>query len=394
MKKSILWILVIAIAFGLTGCDTLMINPPRETLVPTVYTSIEETSVSASAEVAPSKWASLSMLSSGVVDEVLVKDGDEVSEGQVLVRYKGQEDIQARIASAEYALAEAENALDILNQKAATQLATVQKTLADAQKALKDAQDERYRKNLARVSQATIDQKQSDLIIAKDVLKKAKEEYAKYENRPENDLQRAQAFSAMAAAQQKVDQITYDLNWLLSGPDQNEIDRADAAIVVAEANVADAQREYDLRKNGPDPAELKVANARIEDAKAQLLAAQSALAALELRAPFDGVVSDPQVRLGEYIAFGQPVMQLVDPKTLQIETTDLGETDVTRIKVGDVTVVTFDALPDVSISGKVVNISSKASAGSGVNFKVTIELNTIPEGLRWGMTAFVVIYSS
>ena len=214
------------------------------------------------------------------------------------MRLSGKEEIQARIATAEYSLADAQKALDTLKKNSATQLATAQKTLADAQKALKDAQDERYRKNLARVGQTTIDQKQSDLIIAKDVLKKAKENYADYENKPEDNLQRAQSFSALAAAQQKVDQIQYDLNWLLGGPDKNEVAQADAAIVVAQSKLDDAQRDYNLLKAGPDPVEMKVANTRIANAEAQLAAAQKALAGLELRAPFNGVITSPTVKAG------------------------------------------------------------------------------------------------
>jgi HlyD family secretion protein len=394
MNRTTVGIIILLATILLAGCDMLPGATPQKTPLPPVDSTNEEMSVSASGEVAPEKFAALGMPAAGIVEEVLVKDGDQVSAGQPLVRLSGKEDILARIATAEYTLADAQKALDTLKKNSATQLATAQKTLADAQKALKDAQDERYRKNLARVGQTTIDQKQSDLIIAKDALKKAKENYADYENRPENDLQRAQSFSALAAAQQKVDQIQYDLNWLLGGPDKNEVAQADAAIVVAQSTLDDAQREYDLLKAGPDPVEMKVATTRIANAEAQLAAAQKALAGLELRAPFNGVISFPNVHVGEYLNFGQPAMQLVDPSSLRIETNDLSETDVTRIKVGDQATVTFDALPGVSVPGKVVGIGTKVSSGSGVNFTVTIELSEAPKGLRWGMTAFVVIITS
>jgi HlyD family secretion protein len=393
MKKTFVIIILLSTLL-FAGCDMFPSSTPQKTPLPPVDSLTEEISVSASGEVAPEKFAALGMPAAGIVEEVLVKDGDQVSAGQPLVRLSGKEEILARIATAEYALADAQKALDTLKKNSATQFATSKKTLADAQKALKDAQDERYRKNLARVGQTTIDQKQSDLIIAKDVLKKAKENYAEYENRPENDLQRAQSFSTLAAAQQKVDQIQYDLNWLLGGPDKNEVAQADAAIVVAQSKLDDAQREYDLLKAGPDPVEMKVATTRIANAEAQLAAAQKALAGLELRAPFNGVVSFPNVHAGEYLTFGQPAMQLVDPTSLRIETTDLSETDVTRIKVGDLATVTFDALPGESVTGKVVSIGTKVSSGSGVNFTVTIELSKAPKGLRWGMTAFVVIITS
>lgn len=390
MRKSTLIILMLLIALTLAGCDMFSTATPQKTPPPPDLSDIELT-VSASAEVAPEKWSALSMASTGIVEEVLVKDGDQVTAGQPLVRLSGREEIQSRIAAGEYSLAEAQKALDTLKSNAATQFAQAKKNLADAQKALQDAKDERYRKNLARVGQTTIDQKQSDLIIAQDALKRARERYADFANKPESDVQRAQAFSALAAAQQKVDQIQQDLNWLLAGPNKTEIAQADAEIALAQSKLDDAQREYDLLKEGPNPVDLKVATTRISNAEAQLAAAKKALAGLELRAPFNGVVSNPKVRVGEYLNFGQPALQLVDTSSLRIETTDLSEADVTRIKIGDTVTVTFDALPGVKVPGKVVKISTKAAEGSGVNFTVVIELSQVPEGLRWGMTAFVEI---
>jgi multidrug efflux pump subunit AcrA (membrane-fusion protein) len=59
--------------------------------------------------------------------------------------------------------------------------------------------------------------------------------------------------------------------------------------------------------------------------------------------------------------------------------------------VGDPVKVTFDALPDVTVPGTVARISSKSAQGAGVNYQVEIELDEIPDELRWGMTAFVDI---
>ena len=334
------------------------------------------------------------MPAAGIIGEVLVKDGDKVSPGQPLVRLNGQEDLQARIASAEYALADAQKALDILRKMRRQNLPQPRRLWLMPKRCCKDAKDDRYRKNLARVAQTTIDQKQSDLIIAMDVLKKAKEEYAKYENRSENDLQRAQSFSALAAAQQKVDQIQYDLNWLLGGPDKNESCPGRCRDRGGPTRVADAQREYDLLKDGPDPARPEGSQSADCQRRGPAFCRTEGTDDSGIKRPLQRGGQLPRVHAGEYITFGQPALQLVDPTSLRIETTDLNETDVNRIKVGDIANVTFDALPGVNAIGKVVNIGTKVSAGSGVNFTVTVELSKAPEGLRWGMTAFVVIITS
>jgi multidrug resistance efflux pump len=97
------------------------------------------------------------------------------------------------------------------------------------------------------------------------------------------------------------------------------------------------------------------------------------------------------VSASEFIGAAQPVVQMGDLAGLRVETTDLNEVDVAQVSVGDAAIVTLDALPNVSIDGQVTRIAPKASEGSGVNYTVIIELNDIPEAVRWGMTAFVEI---
>jgi multidrug efflux pump subunit AcrA (membrane-fusion protein) len=64
---------------------------------------------------------------------------------------------------------------------------------------------------------------------------------------------------------------------------------------------------------------------------------------------------------------------------------------VARIQVGDTVKVSFDALPDTVVTGKVREISLKNAVGSGVYYDVFVTLDEVPEGLRWGMSAFVEI---
>jgi multidrug resistance efflux pump len=163
------------------------------------------------------------------------------------------------------------------------------------------------------------------------------------------------------------------------------------AVEVAQANLEKAREDYGLWKEGPDPDDVTVAEARLTNTEAALGAAQAALEDLELRAPFDGTVSELNIRPGEWVNPGEPVLLLADLKNLRIETTDLNEIDAARVNVADPAIVTFDALPAVVIDGVVKSIAPKAAEGSGVNYTAVIEMNEWPETLRWGMTAFVDI---
>jgi multidrug resistance efflux pump len=158
-----------------------------------------------------------------------------------------------------------------------------------------------------------------------------------------------------------------------------------------EAKIEKGLRDYEKYSAGPDPDDVALAEARVANAEAQVAAAKSILSDLLLAAPFDGVISQVYINQSEWVAPGSPVMLIADLGNLQVETTDLGEIDVAKVSVGDRAVVTFDALPDLSLEGRVVSIAPKADEGPGVNFPVLLELNEIPASLRWGMTAFVDI---
>ncbi len=233
--------------------------------------------------------------------------------------------------------------------------------------------------------------RRANLVLARDKLEKASQDFEPYEDKPEDNLTRAAYLSAKAQAEEQYDQSARLLNNLLAGANDLDVAEAEAELGVAQAGLDVAQREYEMLQKGPDPEDVKLAQERLSNAKAQLTAAEAALRDLECLSPFDGTLSVLYVKQSQWIAPGQPVLLLADLGHLRVETTDLNEIDVARLEVGNSAIVTFDALPGVSVKGKVVRIAPKASEGSGVNYTVLVELDEIPQKLRWGMTAFVDI---
>jgi RND family efflux transporter MFP subunit len=136
---------------------------------------------------------------------------------------------------------------------------------------------------------------------------------------------------------------------------------------------------------------IELANASVQQAQASVEIAQANLAQGTLIAPRDGVVASLQVIPGEFVKSDQAVVTLATLNTLQVETTDLSERDITSVHVGDAANIFVEAL-DKNISGKVISISPIAdTVGGDVLFKVTIAPDTQPKGLLWGMTAEVEI---
>lgn len=130
---------------------------------------------------------------------------------------------------------------------------------------------------------------------------------------------------------------------------------------------------------------------KADQSKAVWDSSAASLAQGTLFAPYDGTVVDIQIIPGETVQASQTLLIFADLQHLQIETTDLSERDITRVKIGQSVDVYIEAL-DVTVTGKVIRISPIAeTVGGDVVFPVTIELSEQPTGLLWGMTTEVQI---
>jgi RND family efflux transporter MFP subunit len=130
-------------------------------------------------------------------------------------------------------------------------------------------------------------------------------------------------------------------------------------------------------------AENQVADAEqaVTDLKAQIKAAKIA-------APIDGLVTEVNVMPGFDAPAGAAVV--IDSGTFQI-TTDVVESDLADVKVGQSAAVTLSAI-DADVTGTVSAISPVATTdGSVVSYPVTVTLKTAPPEARSGMSADVTI---
>lgn len=139
------------------------------------------------------------------------------------------------------------------------------------------------------------------------------------------------------------------------------------------------------------PERRQVAHARVEQAQASLEVAQATLAQSTLVAPQDGAVASVHVVPGEYVQQNQVIVTLATLNALQLETTDLTERDITKVKLGAPVDIFVEALNE-NFAGKITGISPKANTvGGDTVFKVTITFDKQPQNLLWGMTAEVAI---
>jgi HlyD family secretion protein len=147
-----------------------------------------------------------------------------------------------------------------------------------------------------------------------------------------------------------------------------------------------------LRLSAPHEV-IEMADASVQRAQASVEIAQAKLAQGTLTAPFDGIVTSLGVIPGEFVPSDQAVVTLATLNALQVETTDLGERDVSNVHIGDPANIFIEAL-NKNINGKVIRISPRANTvGGDVVFTVMIAPDIQPDGLLWGMTAEVEIQS-
>jgi HlyD family secretion protein len=114
-----------------------------------------------------------------------------------------------------------------------------------------------------------------------------------------------------------------------------------------------------------------------------------------LTAPFDGTVASIGVSLGEMVQPGEVVLVMGSLDRMQIETTDLSERDIARVRLGQTAHVQLKAVSD-ELMGHVIAIDPRAgkSEDGDTIFKITIALDQQPSSLRWGMTGDVGIDSN
>jgi len=380
MKIKILFSLLLL--FALAGCSVFSQAAP--TALPTVVLDSGSASpaapqapsggVTASGTVEPAQEAQLASTLSGNVESVSVAVGDQVQAGQALAQLEGEESLQAAVSTARYELVQAQQALADLSTAAETARLQAMQDVVTYQQAVKDAQ--------YALDNFTIPSNQANLDAVaaigkmKQLLDQARLAFEPYKNKPSGDQTRKDLKEALDEAQSDYNTAVRRL--------QYEYD-----LEVAQAQLDKARHDYEVLSAGPDPNKLLLAEARQTNAENQLAAAQAALDQLTISAPFSGVISQVNFHSGEWVVAGQPILRLADVAHLRVETSDLSERDVPRVSLGQPVTVFVKAL-NQNLSGQVSLIAPLADRlGGDVVYKITIELDSIPEALRAGMSVEV-----
>jgi HlyD family secretion protein len=128
-------------------------------------------------------------------------------------------------------------------------------------------------------------------------------------------------------------------------------------------------------------AALDAALANESSARSQVQLASNALEHLAILAPFDGVVSQRFVEVGEMLTPGQPALEVLNPRRLYVSA-PLDEMDIARVRLGLPARVTLDPYPGRSWNGKVTRVAPFVNDVVQQNrtLEIEVELELDPDG--------------
>lgn len=120
--------------------------------------------------------------------------------------------------------------------------------------------------------------------------------------------------------------------------------------------------------------------------------AKNELADYFIKAPFDGVITKVDAKIGEIASPDMPLVTIMSDGVFQIESF-VPEVSIAKIKMGDEAIVTLDAYGDgVLFNAKVISIDPAETIRDGVStYKIKLQFNVADERIKSGMTASVSI---
>ena len=161
-------------------------------------------------------------------------------------------------------------------------------------------------------------------------------------------------------------------------------------IAVAEASLKEKELSLINLKAGADAFNLQSQELAVRQKQNALLDAQEKLADYTVRAPFDGVVASVDVKKGDSVSSGGAIATIITRQ--KIASISLNEVDAAKIKIGQKTTLTFDAITDLTLTGKTVDIDAIGTVSQGVvTYKIKINFDTQDERVKPGMSVSAAI---
>ena len=214
------------------------------------------------------------------------------------------------------------------------------------------------------------------------------------------------AFTLIKTFSDKLSYITNNIYEGNSGLSQTTIDSYKNSANVLSTNIASALETYqtastawnkykaslDLSLAGATKEDITAEQAQVQSAMADVEASRSKLAKSIIFAPFDGIVTKADGKIGEIISPNTSLFSVMSTSTFEIESY-VPEVHIANIKTGNKASVTLDAYgEDVIFNAEVYSVDPAETIKDGVStYKVTLVFSDNDSRIKSGMTASVKI---
>lgn len=396
-------------------------------------------SVTGSGEFIPSDEIELGFQENGQLIALNEKIGDEVQAGDILAQLKISQnpaELSASLTAAQLKVLQEQQNLDQLDQNADVESAQALLALEEAQLGLEELENYADEQALAeqqfRNAESTVEDAQMNLYIVnsspsqsaldiahasllfkekevnelQDEIARAEYQFKSAPNEFARDRLNQQILSLrvqLANKQLEYEKAVYKYNTLDDPPDTirlsvaeaqlrtaqveqaealknwqaTQAGPADGDLAMAEAQLAAAQAKWERVKDGPDPTEIQMAEAQLAEAEAELKLLESGEQIVDLVSPIDGTVLSIDAQVGDRID-NQVVLTLADLSQPLVEVY-LDEIDSADVQEGDRAEIVFDAIPDKTFMGEVVQIDPQLHrVGNTQGVRVLVILDEPP----------------
>lgn len=166
----------------------------------------------------------------------------------------------------------------------------------------------------------------------------------------------------------------------------SEFDQAEANSLAAKAQYERALRSLRVAELGFRQEEIAAAEAEVQRLQAKVQRLRDDVQKTVIRAPVSGFITNRYAEVGQWVERGGKVADIIDLAAVLVRV-PVHERDIRLVHVGDQAVVTLDALPNRTFTGRVKYITPQADLASRT-FPVKIEvLNTPDTAIKAGMFA-------
>ncbi len=180
---------------------------------------------------------------------------------------------------------------------------------------------------------------------------------------------------------------------------RSNINTAISSITAAREKLEGAKMNYDIASAGTKmmaagatPEQLRAQEGQVDSANAALESARAQLAKTIIRAPFSGEIAKDDVVVGQLAVPNVPLISIVSTNQFDIQT-NIPESGISRVKVGDAAKVTLDAYNNNTFfDARIISIDSAQSVVDGVPvYRAKLQFVNEDNKIRAGMTANINI---